>query len=206
MFCTVLALLISFQGTVELDLWVNKEEPIYQPFENLSVFFSVSEDCYVTIYDIEVGGEEDRLFPPDGEDGWVESGRVYRIPADDDEFEYRIEGPAGIETIIACAAREFPPVLHDQRPGITQAVVEIYIKEPEPAKLRFISTPDDCRIYITEVITGEKEYAGRAPQTIVIRPGDYIVEIKRTGFFTMKRRIAINAGEQRRIFVRLAPY
>lgn len=193
-------------GAVDIELWGGKEELIYQPNEILHVFFRTSEDCYVAIYDIEVGGEEYRLFPPDNEDGWVKAGHVYELPGKDAGYDYRIEGPSGIETIIACASVDFPPDLHDNRSGITQQVVEIYIEEPEPAKLRLISTPNDCCIYITEVATGDSEYAGRAPQTIIIRPGDYVIAIKRVGFHTLKRRISIDPGERRRVFVKLTPY
>ncbi|MBN2619471.1 DUF4384 domain-containing protein [candidate division WOR-3 bacterium] len=202
----ILTILIVMQGAVDIELWVDKEEPIYHVNEYLRVFFKTDVDCYVAVYDIEVGGEEYRLFPPDGDDGWVTAGRVYELPGDAADYEYLIGGPSGIETIIACASTVHPPGLHDDNEDVTRRTVEIYIQEPEPAKLRFISTPDDCRIYITDVVTDDTEYVGRAPRTVVIRPGDYIIEIKRAGFYTLKRRITVDPDDRRRIFVKLTPY
>lgn len=202
----ILTILIVTQGVVDLDFWVDKDDPIYQVNEYLRVFFKTDVDCYVAVYDIEVGGEEYRLFPPNGDDGWVIAGQVYELPGGAADYEYLISGPPGIETLIACASTVRPPGLHDDQADITRRSVEIYIQEPEPAKLRFVSTPDDCRIYITEVVTDDTEYVGRAPRTVVIRPGDYIVEIKRAGFYTLKRRISVDPGDRRRVFVKLTPY
>jgi len=202
----ILSILMTVNGAVDIELWVNKDEHIYSINENLEVFFRADQDCYVAIYDIEVGGEEFRLFPPDGDDGWVQGGQVYQLPGEGAEFDYLINGPPGVETIIACASTTPAPGLHDPDPDITCRTLEIYIQEPEPAKLRFISTPDDCRIYITEIMTDEIEYVGRAPRTVVIRPGEYIIELKRAGFHTLKRRITADPGDRRRIFVKLTPY
>jgi hypothetical protein len=202
----ILTALIVSQGIVDIDLWVDKDEPIYYVNEYLRVFFKTDTDCYVAVYDIEVGGEEYRLFPPDGDDGWVIAGHVYELPGDAADYEYLISSPPGIETIIACASITHPPGLHDDTGDVTRRTAEIYIKEPEPAKLRFISTPDDCRIYITDVASDDTEYVGQAPRTVVIRPGDYIVEIKRFGFYTLKRRISVDPSDRRRIFVKLTPY
>lgn len=202
----LLTILIVTQGVVDIELWVDKDEPIYHVNEYLRVFFKTDADCYVAVYDIEVGGEEYRLFPPDGDDGWVVAGKVYELPGAAADIEYLVSGPAGIETIVACASTDRPPGLHDVQADIARRTVEIYIKEPEPAKLRFISTPDDCRIYITEVVTDDTEFVGRAPMTVVIRPGEYIVEIRRAGFNTLKRRITVDPDDRRRIFVKLTPY
>lgn len=202
----IISLLMTVNSAVDIELWVNKEELIYHMNENLEIFFRTDQDCYVAIYDIEVGGEEYRLFPPDGDDGWVIANQVYQLPGQGADFDYLISGPPGVETIIACASTMHVPELYDPDPDITCRTLELYIQEPEPAKLRFISTPDDCRIYITDIMTDEIEYVGRAPRTVVIRPGEYIIEIKRAGFYTLKRRITVDPDDRRRVFVKLTPY
>ena len=202
----IFAIFITANSAVDIELWVDKEEPIYQVNEHLGIFFKTDVDCYVAIYDIEVGGDEYRLFPPDGDEGWVTAGHVYELPGNAADYNYVISGPPGVETIIAYASMEPIPDLHDLDSDISRRTVEIYVQEPAPAKLRFISTPDDCRIYITELMTDDTEYVGRAPRTVVIRPGEYIVAIKRTGFHTLKRRITIDPDDRRRIFVKLTPY
>jgi hypothetical protein len=117
-----------------------------------------------------------------------------------------IEGPEGVESIIAVASKERLPELDDEGKDIVTKVVEIHIEEPEPAKLRIISTPKNCRIYITDVDTGEEEYIGKSPRTIGIRPGQYRVRIKKFGYRTLIRKIWLDPGERRRVFVKLIPY
>jgi hypothetical protein len=90
-----------------------------------------------------------------------------------------VSGPEGVETIIAVASRDRLPQLHDEGPDIVTEVIDIQIKEPEPAELIIVSAPRHCRVYITEVESGEKEYVGETPRTIGLKPGEYLVEINR---------------------------
>ena len=93
--------------------------------------------------------------------------------------------------------------LDDEGMGVVNESIEIYVKELEPALLRIISTPKFCRIYITEVASGEEVKLGKTPRTIALRPGEYIVKIKKFGFYTLKRRIFLEPGDRRRVFVKL---
>lgn len=202
----IISLLSLQSGSLNIDLWVDKEDGVYYTAENLKVFFQANQDCYIVIYNIEVGGRENLLFPLEGEDGWVEAGQTYELPSETDDYDYVVSGSEGIETIIALASKEGVPELYSEDPSVARKTIEIFVEEPEPAKLRIISTPKNCRIYMTEVVSGEKEYIGKAPHTVVLRPGEYIVAIKKFGFRTMKRRIWLDPGDRRRIFVKLLPY
>jgi len=203
---TLLALLTLYNGAPDIEIWVDRDEPVYQAGENLKIFFRVDQDCYVAIYDIEVGGRETLLFPPEQEDGWVEAGHIYELPPENADYDYVISGPEGVETVIALASTEHPPVLDYEEENISRMSLSIHIEEPEPAKLRIVSTPTYARIYLTNVETGEKEYIGRTPRTMVIRPGEYIVKIKKPGFHSLTRRIWLEPGDRRRVFVKLIPY
>jgi hypothetical protein len=206
MFVEALLFLLTLPGPLDIDIWVDKEDATYYPTENLHIFFQANKDCYVAIYNIEVGGRENLLFPPEGKDGRVEAGKTYELPPETADYDYVVSGPVGTEKIIALASAEPLTDLYDERPGVVKEIIEIYIEEPEPAKLRIISTPSHCRIYITELETGETEYIGKAPRTIVIRPGGYKVKIKKIGCRTLTRKVWLDPGERRRIFVKLRPY
>lgn len=205
MFPALILTLLSLQSTfVDIDLWANQDEAVYHPGDVLTVFFRTDRDCYVAIYDIDTGGRATRLFPQTGEDGWIEAGHTYVLPPEHADYEYMIEGPSGTETIIAVASVEDMPHLDDE--DVAREVLDIMIEEPEPAHLRIISTPGYCRIYITEVLSDDNEYIGRTPRTIVMRPGEYIVSIKKSGYHTISRRIWLDPGDRRRVFVDLLPY
>ncbi len=202
----ILFCLLTVNDPLAIDIWVDKEDATYYPTENLKVFFQTNQDCFIAVYNIEVGGRENLLFPLEDDKGWVDASRTYELPPETADYDYVISGPEGIETIVAIASAEQLPTLHDEVSGAVREAVEIYIKEPEPANLRLISTPKDCRIYITEVESDEQEYVGETPRTIVLRPGDYVVQIKKSGYRTLSRRIWLDPGERRRVFVKLKPY
>jgi|GEM_PF-703072 len=190
---------------VNIDVWLNKDEPTYYPGERLKIFFKTDKDCYVAVYDIDVGGRENLLFPQQGDNGFIQSNKTYELPSPDMDYDYEITGPEGIETIIILASIKELPDLSDTE-EVSRREIEILIEEPEPAKLRIISTPSKCRLYIKEVISGERVYVGKAPRTIVLKAGEYVVEIKKLGYQTIKRRIKLEQDEKRRVYVRLLPW
>lgn len=201
-----LALLLSLISTgnaLEVSLWTDRDNAVYFPGEALTVYFMASQACYVAVYNVEPGGGVTQLFPPSGDNGWVRASQTYQLPPSDADYDYRVSAPAGTETIICVASQERLPALHDEGPDIVTAFVDIEIKESEPAELIIVSQPRGCRIYLTETASGVREYVGDTPRAIVVRPGDYTVEIKRAGFRTIKRRVQLDPGEKHKVFVRL---
>lgn len=203
MLLAILLSLLTIGNVFDIDIWVDKEDGMYYPNEKLTVYFQVDRACYLAVYDIEVGGGVSMLFPQEGHDGWVEPGRTYQLPAENADFDYIVGGSEGIETIVAVGSFDYLPDLNDTGIGVVHESIEIYVKELEPALLRIISTPKFCRIYITEVASGEEVKLGKTPRTIALRPGEYIVEIKKFGFKTLERRILLEPGDHRRVFVKL---
>jgi hypothetical protein len=202
----LISLLVVSQGSAGLDLWLDREEAEYYPTEHLRIFFQTDEDCFVAVYNVEMGGEVSRLFPHEEEDGWVQAGRIYELPPPAADYDYVITGPEGVEQVIAVASTERLPDMYDEGPDVDREIIELYVLEPEPATLRIITTPDNCRVYLTEVVSGEEQYIGKAPETVVIRPGEYFVEVSKFGYRTMRRKLWLDPGERRRIFVKLYPY
>ncbi|MEO0206827.1 MAG: DUF4384 domain-containing protein, partial [candidate division WOR-3 bacterium] len=193
------------ENPINIQMWLNKEEPAYIPGERLKVFFKADKDCFVAVFNIDVGGRENLLFPQQGDNGFIRANRVYELPSPDADYEYEITGPEGTERIIILASTKGLPDLEDVE-SVSRKEIEISIEEPEPAKLRIISTPSKCRIYIKEVMSGERIYVGRTPHTIVLRPGEYIVEIKKLGYQTIRRRIFLEPNDKRRVYVNLLPW
>ncbi len=206
-FSLLIALGTQFDPTnqVNIDIWLDSDDYTFHPGDRIKIFFKVNRDCYVAVYDIDAGGRENLLFPLQGENGYVQKDRVYELPPPDADFDYEITGPEGIERIIFLASTKRLPVLGDTI-EVFKKEIELSIEEPAPAKLRIISTPARCKVYIKEVKSGKRVYIGRTPRTIVLKPGEYIVEIKKWGYQTMKRRILLEPYEKRRVFVRLLPW
>lgn len=196
---------IDTMSPVNLDIWLDRDDYTFYPGDRIKIFFKADRDCYVAIYDIDAGGRESLLFPPQGENGYIQKDRVYELPPPDADYDYEVTGPEGIERIIVLASTEKLPELSDND-KIFKKEIELSIEEPEPARLRIISTPPKCKIYIKEMKSGDKVYIGKTPRTIVLKPGEYIVEIKKWGYQTMKRRIRLEPDEKRRVYVKLLPW
>ncbi|MBE0432100.1 DUF4384 domain-containing protein [candidate division WOR-3 bacterium] len=195
--------LVSAGSALEISLWTDRDNAVYYPGEVLTIYFKADRACYLAVYNVEQGGGVTRLFPPQGDDGWIRGGQTYQLPPDDADYDYRVSGPAGTETIICVASTQRLPELHDEGPDIVTAFLDIQIKESEPAELIIVSEPRNCRIYITEKASGSREYVGETPRAIVLKPGEYVVEMKRAGFRSLKRSVSLEPGEKRKVFVRL---
>lgn len=196
---------IDSVNQVNVDVWLDRSEYTFYPGDRLKLFFKADRDCYIAVYNIDVGGREHILFPQQGETGFVQKDSVYELPPANADYDYEITGPEGIEKIVVLASTIRLPTLVDTE-RIFKKEIELRIEEPEPAKLRIISTPPKCKIYIKEVKSGKRVYIGRTPRTIVLKPGEYIVEIKKFGYDSIKRRIMLEPGEKRRVYVHLFPW
>jgi hypothetical protein len=91
---------------LDIEVWVDKGEgAVYNPGDNIKVYFQASRDCYVVIYNIDTRGYVDLLYPVDDDDDpYIEGGRVYRIPDRFDDYELTVDGPDGVEYVQAVAS------------------------------------------------------------------------------------------------------
>jgi hypothetical protein len=195
--------LITAGAPLEVSLWTDREGAPYSPGDLLTIYFSANEPCFLAVYNIEQGGGVTRLFPLEDDNGWVRGGQVYQLPPDYADYDFRVTGPAGVETIIVVASTSRLPALNDEGPDIVTQVLDIEIKEPEPAELLIVTVPPRCRIYLTETESGNREYAGEAPLGIVLKPGEYLVEVKKAGYRTLRRNVSLDPGERRKVHVKL---
>jgi hypothetical protein len=86
-----------------VDVWINKEEGgVYQPGENMRVFFRTSVSAYVLIYNIDTEGYIHLIYPYGPSDpARVGGGETYQVPARHDPYELVADGPPGMEFVVA---------------------------------------------------------------------------------------------------------
>ncbi len=91
---------------LEVYVWPDRGvDGVYHPGDPISIFFEVTRDCYVVLYDLDTRGRLHILFPFDPwQDNFVQAGRVYELPGDWDDFALTVEGPTGTEYIQAIAS------------------------------------------------------------------------------------------------------
>lgn len=90
---------------LSVKVWTDKTK--YKEGDKLAIHFEASEDCYLTLIDINPRGEAIVIFPNDfNRNNRIESGRVYTIPNDEMGFDFITEPPYGVDILKAIASRE----------------------------------------------------------------------------------------------------
>ena len=112
---------------LQVDVWVDRGEgSIYNPGDEMKVFFETSRDCYLVVYNIDTRGYVNILYPYDQTDSpWVEGNQVYRIPGRYDDYELRADGPEGTEYVHAVASLE--PIVLPHWPRYVGGMREDYV-------------------------------------------------------------------------------
>lgn len=110
---------------LDIDVWTDRDDGSnYYEGDEITIYFRASEDCYVTVYDLDSRGNVNLLFPPErGDNHFVRGGEIYMIPERDDDYTLTLEGPPGYEHIQMVASPEFFPVPDWRGP------VSVYEKE-----------------------------------------------------------------------------
>lgn len=91
-------------GARDIVVAGRKKKTIYRIGQKIVVGFRANRDCYLTLLNIGTSGKLTVLFPNSlHKDNFLQAGRDYQIPASNDEFEYELQGPTGIEKIKAIA-------------------------------------------------------------------------------------------------------
>jgi len=91
-----------------VEVWLNKHNgSVYRPGQVVRVYFQTDSDCYVTVYNIDAEGFIHVLYPKYDDKAWVEGGQIYEIPDPYDDYDLIVDGPKGIEYVVAVAS-EFP--------------------------------------------------------------------------------------------------
>jgi hypothetical protein len=92
-------------GKLSVEVWFDEAKgSVYEPGESVEVFFTATHDCYVVVYDVDTQGFVNVLYPRGEESSWVEGGRIFSIPGPYDQYDLTVEGPKGIEYIVAVAS------------------------------------------------------------------------------------------------------
>jgi len=91
---------------VEVDIWSDKgERSVYYPGEDIRIYFKLSRDAYVVVYDVDTEGRVKLLYPQDPYEAPMTEGRVtHRLPPVGSPWSYNVSGPTGIEYVAVVAS------------------------------------------------------------------------------------------------------
>jgi hypothetical protein len=100
----------------EVDVSIDKgDDATYYGEEYIYIYFRVTGDAYIVIYNIDTKGDIKLVYPEPEDNGFVKANSTYQIPRKDDEYYLRVNGPPGEEFICAVASENplnIPSILY----------------------------------------------------------------------------------------------
>ncbi len=102
---------IKIDRYLTVEIWPNHTDGEYYINDNVVLNFLTNRDAFIAIYSVDSRGRVNLLFPSEpNQDNFVEGGHTYRLPGGNDDFDFVISGPEGVENIQVIASRERFPI------------------------------------------------------------------------------------------------
>ena len=96
---------IKYDRFLNVEIWTDNDE--YYSGDNITISFRADQDCFVAIYNVDTRGRVNLIYPDDPRDnGYIEGGATYQIPAPGEDYELTVRGPEGIEYLQIVASRQ----------------------------------------------------------------------------------------------------
>ncbi len=102
---------IKIDRYLDVEVWTNHTDNEFYAGDNIVLSFRANRDAFVAIYTVDSKGRVNLLFPssPNG-NNFIEGGETYRLPDYQDDFDFVVSGPEGVETIQIIASKERFPI------------------------------------------------------------------------------------------------
>ncbi|MBC7320998.1 PEGA domain-containing protein [bacterium] len=121
------------QADFKVEVWTDKgNNASYKVGETITIYFKLTQDAYVYIWDINANGEV-RLILPNGyrQDNFFRANIVHSIPAPTDKYTLRVAPPYGREVIHVLASRVPVNVLEGYRKDLSRDPFPLIHEAPE---------------------------------------------------------------------------
>lgn len=147
----------------KVDVWTDKgDNATYSVGETLTIYFKVTEDAYVYIWDINAKGEIRLIFPNKyNQDNFARANIVYSIPSPKDTYKLRIAPPYGREVVHILASKTPISTLENYKGSMSRDPFPLIPESPEDftntmkRTIEVVPTPtqwttDNAIFYVTE--------------------------------------------------------
>ncbi len=124
----------SGESGFKVNVWADKGKgTVYQKDELINFHFRSDKDCYIYLYHMDAGGQVKILFPNQfNKDNHIKANRVYTIPDDTMNFDFKITPPFGAEMLKTIASLQ-PLKKIDLKSGTTfkdiGKITEVNVRE-----------------------------------------------------------------------------
>lgn len=95
-------------NNLEVDIWTDRDDgSSYQEGDAITIYFRASQDCYVTIYDLDTRGNINLIYPEQPDmNNFIVGDEIYMIPDRSEDYELEVTGPPGNEHIQMVASMQ----------------------------------------------------------------------------------------------------
>ena len=109
------SIVVNPRPSFEVEVFTDKDSsgeraPTYQIGEEIQIGVRVSETAYVYLFNIKSNGEIQQILPnrydERGQNNRVQAGETRYFPRSDAPYTFNIEGPRGLDKVIAVASRD----------------------------------------------------------------------------------------------------
>lgn len=117
----------------KVDVWTDKgDNATYSVGENLTIYFKVTQDAYVYIWNINAKGEIRLIFPNKyNQDNFARANVIYSIPSPKDTYKLRIAPPYGREVVHILASKTPISKLENYRGSMDRDPFPLIPESPE---------------------------------------------------------------------------
>lgn len=99
---------------LRLATMLDRAEGTYRPGESVVLTVKTTQDAYIWVFDTGTSGRVHQLFPNEyAADNFVRAGNSLTLPGAQDDYQFVVSQPAGVELITVIASPDNKPLTQD---------------------------------------------------------------------------------------------
>ena len=104
----------SSGNDLRLTTLLDRAEGTYRPGETVALTVETTEDAYIWVFDTGTSGRVHQLFPNEyAADNFVRAGQSLTLPGAQDDYQFVVSQPAGVELLTVIASPNDKPLTQD---------------------------------------------------------------------------------------------
>lgn len=226
------SIVVNPKPSFGVEVSVNKDAsgestPNYNVGEAITISVKVAEAAYVYLFNVRSSGEIVQILPNNfdaaGKDNYLQPGQSKTFPAPDAPYTFTVEGPQGLDKVIAVASKEpldtsqlarftDDPNFASSRQGeesFAQTLSIVVTPKPQNSwvtdtALFYVGSAPATPLYGTLTITSEPsgatayvdgQFVGTTPVRFGTRAGSHTVRLELSGYEPYSTDVSLNGGQ-----------
>ena len=235
------SIVVNPKPSFTVEVWVDKDPsgngaPSYEIGEGISIGVRVSEAAYVYLFNVKSNGEIQQILPnrydQAGQNNYLSAGETKYFPPQDASYTFGIDGPRGLDKVIALAskeqldARQLADFSADPNFATSSQGEESFaqtlsiVVRPKPQEswvtdtaLFYVGSAPQTPVYGTLDISSspsgaaayvDGQFVGYTPVRFGTRAGSHEVRVELSGYDAAQQRVELQGGRTQSVQLTLA--